>query len=293
MPGWEQLGMQAASQGISGALGLLLGGINDRRQLRQQEKLQGLQIRGNKELTDYNFMKQMEMWKNTNYPAQMAMLKAAGLNPALMYEGGGQGGSTGITQGSITGANAPTGGGEIMQMMGMGLTRDLQLAQIENIKAQTDKTKAETGAVAPGIEKTKQETLNLQTQNAIAELEKAFQSDTLQNRESLVNISLSKLIEETRIMENNREISDETKANQIKQIAENLKNTITQGLGLEKQNAKTDKERDQIDAQINAINQQIDINKLDQEMSKDGFNPKTGTIFKTMYNIYKFLRQLL
>lgn len=293
MPVWEQLGMQAASQAINGALGLALAGINDRRQLRQQQKLQDMQIKGDKQLTDYNFIKQMEMWNNTNYPAQMAMLRKAGLNPALMYEGGGQGGSTAITQGNVAGGTAPTGGQEIMQMMGMGLTKDLQLAQIENIKAQTQKTKAETTAVEPSIAKTKQETLNLQTQNAIAELEKAFQSDTLQNRESIVNLSLSKLIEETRILENNREISDETKTNQIKQIAENLKNTITQGLALQKQNAKTDKEIQEIDAQIKAIEQQIDINELDRQMAKEGFNPKTGTIFKTMYNIYKFLRRLL
>ena len=66
------LGMQAASQAASGligtGLGLLLEGHNDRRQLRQQEKLQNLEIKGSKELTDYNAAKQLEMWKATNYP---------------------------------------------------------------------------------------------------------------------------------------------------------------------------------------------------------------------------------
>ena len=34
-------------------------------------KLQNLEIKGSKELTDYNAAKQLEMWKATNYPAQV------------------------------------------------------------------------------------------------------------------------------------------------------------------------------------------------------------------------------
>ena len=92
------LGMQAASQAASGligtGMGLLLEGHNDRRQLRQQEKLQNLEIKGSKELTDYNAAKQLEMWKATNYPAQVEQMKLAGLNPALAYGMGGAGGVT-------------------------------------------------------------------------------------------------------------------------------------------------------------------------------------------------------
>ena len=93
-----ELGMQAASQAASGligtGMGLLLEGHNDRRQLRQQEKLQNLEIKGSKELTDYNAAKQLEMWKATNYPAQVEQMKLAGLNPALAYGMGGGGGVT-------------------------------------------------------------------------------------------------------------------------------------------------------------------------------------------------------
>ena len=108
MPGWEQLGMQAANQGLGAILGLALQGQADRRQLAQQGKLQALQIKGSKELTDYNANKQMEMWRNTSYPAQMEMLKKAGLNPALIYEGSGQGGSTSLSTGNVASGNAPT-----------------------------------------------------------------------------------------------------------------------------------------------------------------------------------------
>ena len=82
------LGMQAASQAASGligtGMGLLLEGHNDRRQLRQQEKLQNLEIKCSKELTDYNAAKQLEMWKSTNYPALVEQMKLAGLNPTKL-----------------------------------------------------------------------------------------------------------------------------------------------------------------------------------------------------------------
>lgn len=161
MPGLEELGMQTASNVANGVLGLALGGINDRRQLKQQEKLQNLQIAGSKQLTDYNFQKQMEMWKNTNYPAQMAMLKQAGLNPALIYDNGGGGASTNVATGNVSGADAPRGGQEAIQMMGLALQRQMQAAQIELTKAQTEKTKAETTAVEPGIQKTQAETSSI------------------------------------------------------------------------------------------------------------------------------------
>lgn len=134
----EQLGMRAADQ-VQGAI---LGLMNDDRQLRQQGKLQRLSIAGSKELTDYNFQKQMELWNATNYPAQVEQLKKAGLSIGLMYGGSGAGGSTtNIQQGSTGQANAPAGGREVQDMMGMGMM--LQKAQIENIQAQTRKTNIE------------------------------------------------------------------------------------------------------------------------------------------------------
>ena len=45
---------------------------------------------------------QLEMWEKTNYPAQVAQMRKAGLNPALMYGQAGAGGQLGGT--------APSGG---------------------------------------------------------------------------------------------------------------------------------------------------------------------------------------
>lgn len=137
------LGMQAASEGISGVMGLVLGGINDRRQLKQQQALQDLQIAGQKQLTDYNFQKQMEMWNATSYPAQRAMMEKAGLNPALIYGmGGGGGQSNSVTPGQVTGAEAPKGGGEAIASIGMGMQLQLLQAQKKLLESQAGAAEA-------------------------------------------------------------------------------------------------------------------------------------------------------
>lgn len=131
------MGEAAASAGM----GLLLGGYNDRRQYKQQEKLQGLQIKGQKEMADYNSNLAFDMWNKTNYGAQRKHLEDAGLSAALFYGGSGAGGATTNAGGggNVTGGVAPSGGGEV----GMALERSMMGAQLELIKAQTAKTEAE------------------------------------------------------------------------------------------------------------------------------------------------------
>lgn len=128
-----------ADTAVNAGMGIILGGHNDWRQVKQQERLQELQIRGQKEMTDYQMMKQLEMWKNTNYAPTVAEMNKAGINPALLYGMKGGGATTvGNAQGIVTGGQAASGGGkEIQDMMGMGIQRELLQAQKENIQADT------------------------------------------------------------------------------------------------------------------------------------------------------------
>lgn len=131
------IGMLGAGA-IDAGMGLILGSINDRRQLKQQGKLQNQQIQGQKEMTDYQYSKMLQMWKDTSYGAQTEEMRKAGINPALMYGMGGGGGQTaGGGTGSVTGGVAPSGGGEAQAMMGMGIQAALLRAQKENIEADT------------------------------------------------------------------------------------------------------------------------------------------------------------
>ena len=52
-----------------------------------------MQVAGNKELMDLGHKQQMQMWEDTNYAAQREQLRKAGLNPAMIYGGGGEGGA--------------------------------------------------------------------------------------------------------------------------------------------------------------------------------------------------------
>lgn len=131
----------AANTAIGAGMGLLLGGHNDRRQIKQQQKLQDMQIKGQKDMAGFNKQLALDMWNETNYGAQRKHMEDAGLNVGLMYGGSGAGGATSNAGagGSVTGAAAPQGGNEVQAgVMGM-----MQQAQIDLIRAQTNKTNVE------------------------------------------------------------------------------------------------------------------------------------------------------
>ena len=136
-----QLGQQVGSQAVSGILGMIMGGINDRRQIKQQQKLTDMQLAADKSMTDYSHARQLDMWRATSYPAQLEMLKKAGLNAGLIYGMGGAGGqTTGAGSAHVAAPAAPSGGGEIMGMMQLRA----QEAQIKLLEAQARNLDADT-----------------------------------------------------------------------------------------------------------------------------------------------------
>ena len=52
------LGMEAAGTAASGLLGMVFGGMNDRRQINQQQKLTDMQLAANKKMSDYQYEQQ-------------------------------------------------------------------------------------------------------------------------------------------------------------------------------------------------------------------------------------------
>lgn len=143
MPFEQEIAQQAATAGLGSIMGMMMGGWNDERQLKQQRELQNMQEAGNKRMLDYSMMKQLEMWQKTGPGAYKELLEQAGLNSALMYGmSGGGGQTTGGGSNGVSAGNAPSGGGEI----GMGIQQAMQLqllkAQKENIEADTDNKKA-------------------------------------------------------------------------------------------------------------------------------------------------------
>lgn len=146
---------------IAGAgMGLVLGSIQDKRQLKQQDKLSQQQLKYQRQLTDYNMSKQLEMWKATSYEAQREQMEKAGLNPALMYGmSGGGGTTTGSAGGNIGGGTAQGASGEGM----MGLQLASQMAQIKLMEAQANKTNVEAANIGEGGIDTKLKETNIQS----------------------------------------------------------------------------------------------------------------------------------
>lgn len=106
-------------------------------------------IQANKEQAAYAYSKELEMWNLMNQynspEAQMARYKAAGLNPNMIY---GQG-TPGNAQ-TLPRYNAPTlqynykPAVDLPRVLGLYQDFQMRQAQINNVKAQTENTKAKT-----------------------------------------------------------------------------------------------------------------------------------------------------
>lgn len=145
-------GGNAINSVVQAGMGMALAGWQDKRQLKQQDKLSAQQVKYAKEMGLFNTEQQMKMWNDTNYGAQMKHLKAAGLNPGLIYGMGGAGGATtGSSNAGISGGGAPAGGGEVQAMMGMGMQREMLQAQKDVLESQAEKNRADAAATA-GVE---------------------------------------------------------------------------------------------------------------------------------------------
>jgi hypothetical protein len=246
------VGAQAANDVLNTGLGLLLENHNDKRQLRQQQKLQNLQINGAIDLTDYQQQKQLEMWEKTGYGPQMEQLRKAGLNPALLYGMKGGGGMT-IGSGVVQpqgGGNAPSGGQEIQNMLGMALMK----ANIEKTKAETNKTNAEAnnlGSVKENIEsqtgvnKSTIQLIEQQTDNERAKwdlmrADKALKDLEIYAKEQTQEATIDEIRYKSRTAyelllqaQNNTKIQNSTMDSAIKEINANatgavLKNKLTE-----------------------------------------------------------------
>lgn len=208
MPAW----IPAAIAGATSLIGQGIARGKDERQIRQQEKLQGLQMRGNKEMMQFANDMQMEMWERTGYGPQKEQMKAAGINPALMYGMGGGGAQT-IGNNSaigVSGANAPSGSGrEAEEFAGMGIQMATQLAllkaQKENIESDTELNKVEANkrggvdtdlgktqikSLTQGIEESKTKQMLMDAQKDIIAMEYNFQQATFIERADKITAEL-------------------------------------------------------------------------------------------------------
>jgi len=153
---------------------------------------------------------------------------------------GGAGGQSSQTQGGrVSGGQAPSGGGEVIAQQGMALQMAMQAAQIDNIKADTEKKKVETG----------KETV---TTEGIA-LDNLFKDVTMQRRIQEVGTRVRTQIEQLHITEADNYIKQDTLLDQIEQIANNALKTGFEATGADIANETAVQEQNKIKSQIEQI----------------------------------------
>lgn len=155
------------SGAIKAPLQMALQGWGAKKQYEYNKKLQEQAAKYNNWLAEQsaarNYNYGLKMFNATGYEAQKAQMKAAGLNPALMYQSGGQAGTTANpSSGSAEGVNA-----QGMQGMSMNITSNpavaqtaadinLKNAQADELRSRIPKNEADTDLAKAAEEKEKQ-----------------------------------------------------------------------------------------------------------------------------------------
>ncbi len=209
-------------------------GLNEQ-QYGHQKGLNSQQVANQKMLNEQGKKLQMEMWKETNYPAQMKMMEEAGLNPALMYGMSGGGGTTtgsqgggsasggsasgGSASGGSASAGSASGGGASMGHKTMDMSQIVgaakAAAEIKLLNSQTKKNEAEAEkTIGVDTEKTKRELVKIiaETRNErLKEILIRYQSDTEAGKSKLVIEEAKKTAEQVDSLVRENEIGDATK----------------------------------------------------------------------------------
>ena len=207
---------------VNGVFGLFGGGNKEKeqreaeeRQFQREKELMGLQYDYNskaamqtqeyiKEMNAINYEQQNQMFDKqaqwNSAEQQKQRLEEAGLNPALMYGIGGEGGSS-VSSGGGAGAQVGGANNTGTQAVMMGLQAksiesqiELNNAQATKINAEakktekeTEKTSAETESVWSGIEllktKTSSEKAKIKLTNMQTELTEAMREESWSNWE--------------------------------------------------------------------------------------------------------------
>ena len=232
------------SNNAMGLIGLAGGAIAAKRQFKNEKELMGLQAKYNREAATYSQQLQKEMWDYTNYENQVKHLKAAGLNPALLYGMSGGGGST---AGSASAAGVGNPG---TQAVGMGLEAAQIFSNIRLTNAEASKAEAEAEKTS-GVdtEFTKAQT-ELATFNAtLAEEKGKLTREQVETQKQMT----SKVTQEARLLMTQADIAEETKENEIQKSAQELDNMIWDGILKTAQFEMTKAQTDYIKEQTSVI----------------------------------------
>lgn len=274
----EIMGDFGIGAAVGAGLGLLLEKHNDKRQIKQQQKLTDQQTKAQKEIGDYNQKLAMQTWEDTNYDAQRKQMEKAGLNVGLMYGSAGSGGTTaGGTAGGVTGGTANGNSNETLQASQLGLALERQKAEIQNIEADTKvkeattpNVEASTQSLLAGIENTEAKTILTEIETDIKKLDLDIKDKTREDVIKTINEEWKQAIGKTDSLLAQAKIDNTTYKEKIgiiqqELIAKQLGNDLTKaGIQLtEEQIKKVSNEIQQEWEKIEIQNKQLKLNEQD------------------------------
>nr|WAE43688.1 MAG: DNA pilot protein [Microviridae sp.] len=267
----NQLGSSVLGSIVGEGVGLLFAGANNSNQLNQQNALDQLQLQYNEEQTAYNYGQQLQLWQETNYPAQVQELQEAGLNPALLYGKGGGGGATvGSPSSNITGAQAPTT--SIGQTAGLAIQSqeaqadiNLKNAEAANLEAQTPQEaglmQAQTASITQGVENQKAQQALIEMQTTAENLNNIITGNTTEDQIAQIRAAATQMENTANMAVRNNYIDQATMDTKIKQIQGEMIGTYITNTLKQTQTALTQEQITQYQNQIQQGWQQININK--------------------------------
>lgn len=234
---------------IGAGIGLAGSILGRKQQNEDQREMMELQAKLNQQQAQYNQGLAKDMWNYTSFPNQVKKMKDAGLNPALIYGMGGQGGSSsGAGQASGVGLSDAKGMQTGIAIQGMGLELANLASQIELNKSQAEKNKAEaekTAGVDTQVQQATMENLITQTENekvkkgliyadtrfkdALEEVTRAKVDEVGWNVKNLMK-SLELTDRNIKATDLDNELKDRTMEANVKQANETLKNTMADTL---------------------------------------------------------------
>lgn len=312
-----------AANGIVGSiLGLALEKHNDQRQINQQQKLTDMQLAANEKAADYSQQLQLKTWNETNYEAQMAHLKAAGLNPGLIYgmSGGGATTTGGASASGVSAGEAPKGGHEIMDIANQQAAQQaaqlaLIAAQTKNIEADTankeadtankpllgENLQASTNSLTQGVQNQKAVERLTNIQIELSEIEEHVKGATVGAQIYMINNAADKALQELNILKNDAIISENTWEEKTKLVTAQLANVqlsnAAQQANIQLTKEQTKQVIQSVQTQLTQLkqgwkslsqkDQDIEIQKVKNELIDKGIN--VGAITGTLGNIFHLI----
>nr|WAE43740.1 MAG: DNA pilot protein [Microviridae sp.] len=285
--------------GVSGVVtGLVGAGINAltgntpqdqaNRQIATQQQLSNIQVGASEDLSNYQLQNNLQMWQDTSYPAQVQEMEQAGLNPALIYGGGG---GSGMTNGSMPVAS----GGQAADAAEMMAAKTAQTQQIEqmkvmdsqanlnnaqaakisgvdtgNVQANTNLQNTQANSLTQGIQNQQaQEALTkVQTQQAQLQLEITNHTKTYQYQDIAAQADTAMATARSAMAQAN--IDETTQNNKINQIQQNYINSILTAANIKENTQLTAEQINGIGAKIQQDWIQIHTNQMNTQNTQEG-----------------------